>query len=67
MELIEPTFSYFLRLTNTPDSNGSVSSAVAAIARMVKARYNRDLSDYQEKALSEYLEKIWSEKGKVTE
>lgn len=60
-------FSYFLRLTNTPDSNGSVSSAVAAIARMVKARYNRDLSDYQEKALSEYLEKIWSEKSKVTE
>ena len=53
------SYEFFLRLINADDVK-TVPEAVSKAVRMFKSRYNRDLSDYQRAALSEYLEKIWS-------
>lgn len=53
------SYEFFLRLVNADDVN-SPAQAVSKFVRMFKSRFNRDLSDYQRAALSDYLEKIWS-------
>lgn len=53
------SYEFFLRLINADDVK-TVPQAVSKAVRMFKSRFNRDLSDYQRAALSEYLKKIWS-------
>lgn len=53
------SYEFFLRLINADDVK-TVPQAVSKAVRMFKSQFNRDLSDYQRAALSEYLEKIWS-------
>lgn len=53
------SYEFFLRLVNADDVN-SPAQAVSKFVRMFKSRFNRDLTDYQRVALSDYLEKIWS-------
>lgn len=55
------SYEFFLRLINADDVK-TVPEAVSKAVRMFKSQFNRDLSDYQRAALSEYLEKIWSNK-----
>ena len=54
-------YSYFLHLVNAPTAT-TVSGLLAQIGTFVKSQTNRDLSDYQRAALSDYLEQIWSGK-----
>lgn len=53
------SYEFFLRLINADDVK-TVPQAVSKAVRMFKSQFNRDLSDYQRAALSEYLKKIWS-------
>lgn len=55
------SYEFFLRLINADDVK-TVPEAVSKVVRMYKSLFNRDLADYQRAALSEYLEKIWSNK-----
>ncbi len=59
LEKDQKAYDFFLRLVNSPNAS-TMSGLLSQIATFVKSRTNRDLSDYQRLALSEYLEKIWS-------
>lgn len=55
------SYEFFLRLINADDVK-TVPEVISKLVRIFESQFNRDLSDYQRAALSEYLEKIWSNK-----
>lgn len=61
IERDQKAYDFFLRLVNSPNAS-TTWGLLSQIATFVKSRTNRDLSDYQRLALSEYLEKLWSNK-----
>lgn len=52
-------YETFLRLLDIDDASNGAEFA-QRIMRQLFGRYNADLSDYKQKMLSDYLEKIWS-------
>lgn len=52
-------YETFLRLLDIDDASNGAEFA-QRIIRQIFGRYNADLSDYKQKMLSDYLEKIWS-------
>ena len=52
-------YETFLRLLDIDDASNGAEFA-QRIIRQLFGRYNADLSDYKQKMLSDYLEKIWS-------
>ena len=52
-------YETFLRLLDIDDASNGAEFA-QRIIRQIFSRYNADLSDYKQKMLSDYLEKIWS-------
>lgn len=52
-------YETFLRLLDIDDASNGAEFA-QRIIRQLLGRYNADLSDYKQKMISDYLEKIWS-------
>ena len=52
-------YETFLRLLDIDDASNGAEFA-QRIIRQIFGRYNADLSDYKQKMISDYLEKIWS-------
>lgn len=52
-------YETFLRLLDIDDASNGAEFA-QRIIRQILGRYNADLSDYKQKMISDYLEKIWS-------
>lgn len=52
-------YETFLRLLDIDDASNGAEFA-QRIIRQILGRYNTDLSDYKQKMISDYLEKIWS-------
>lgn len=52
-------YETFLRLLDIDDASSGAEFA-QRIIRQLLGRYNTDLSDYKQKMISDYLEKIWS-------
>lgn len=52
-------YETFLRLLDIDDASNGAEFA-QRIIRQLLGRYNTDLSDYKQKMISDYLEKIWS-------
>lgn len=52
-------YEMFLRLLDIDDASNGAEFA-QRIIRQIIGRYNSDLSDYKQKMISDYLEKIWS-------
>ena len=52
-------YETFLRLLDIDDASNGAEFA-QRIVRQIFGRYNADLSDYKQKMISDYLEKIWS-------
>lgn len=52
-------YETFLRLLDIDDASNGAEFA-QRIIRQLFGRYNTDLSDYKQKMISDYLEKIWS-------
>lgn len=52
-------YEAFLRLLDIDDASNGAEFA-QRIVRLLLGRYNSDLSDYKQKMISDYLEKIWS-------
>ena len=52
-------YETFLRLFDIDDASNGAEFA-QRIVRLVIGRFNPDLSDYKQKMISDYLEKIWS-------
>lgn len=52
-------YETFLRLLDIDDASNGAEFA-QRIIRQLLGRYNSDLSDYKQKMISDYLEKIWS-------
>lgn len=52
-------YETFLRLLDIDDASNGAEFA-QRIIRQIFGRYNTDLSDYKQKMISDYLEKIWS-------
>jgi hypothetical protein len=52
-------YETFLRLLDIDDASNGAEFAQRVI-RQLLGRFNADLSDYKQKMISEYLEKIWS-------
>lgn len=52
-------YEAFLRLLDIDDASNGAEFA-QRIVRQLVGRYNTDLSDYKQKLISDYLEKIWS-------
>lgn len=52
-------YETFLRLLDIDDASNGAEFAQRLI-RQIFSRYNTDLSDYKQKMISDYLEKIWS-------
>lgn len=52
-------YETFLRLLDIDDASNGAEFA-QRIVRQLLGRYNADLSDYKQKMISDYLEKIWS-------
>ena len=53
-------YETFLRLLDIDDASNAAEFA-QRIIRQLLGRYNADLSDYKQKMISDYLEKIWSD------
>lgn len=53
-------YETFLRLLDIDDASNGAEFA-QRIIRQILGRYNSDLSDYKQKMISDYLEKIWSD------
>lgn len=53
-------YETFLRLLDIDDASNGAEFA-QRIIRQLLGRYNADLSDYKQKMISDYLEKIWSD------
>ena len=53
-------YETFLRLLDFDDASNGAEFA-QRIVRQLLGRYNSDLSDYKQKMISDYLEKIWSD------
>lgn len=54
-------YETFLRLLDIDDASNGAEFAQRIIRQLI-GRYNTDLSDYKQKMISDYLEKIWSNK-----
>ena len=52
-------YETFLRLLDIDDASNGAEFA-QRIIRQLLGRFNSDLSDYKQKMISDYLEKIWS-------
>ena len=52
-------YETFLRLLDIDDASNGAEFA-QRIIRQLLGRFNTDLSDYKQKMISDYLEKIWS-------
>jgi hypothetical protein len=52
-------YEMFLRLLDIDDASNGAEFA-QRVVRLLLSRYNADLSDYKQKMISDYLEKIWS-------
>lgn len=52
-------YEMFLRVLNEDDPKGLVG-VFSKVKRMLRGKLDRDLTDYQKKIISDYLEKIWT-------
>ena len=59
VKLDREKYETFLRLLDIDDASNGAEFA-QRIIRQILGRYNSDLSDYKQKMISDYLEKIWS-------
>lgn len=59
VKLDREKYETFLRLLDIDDASNGAEFA-QRIIRQILGRYNADLSDYKQKMISDYLEKIWS-------
>lgn len=59
VKLDREKYETFLRLLDVDDASNGAEFAQRLIRQLV-GRFNSDLSDYKQKMISDYLEKIWS-------
>ena len=59
VKLDREKYETFLRLLDIDDASNGAEFA-QRIVRQLLGRFNADLSDYKQKLISDYLEKIWS-------